>query len=345
MAEGGSVPVLSKLVQAGRAFYHWRLRRSTRLPYQPIEISLELTNRCNFKCAFCPQSDPAHFARVPPTSINPEQANEILRKLRAGGIRGTVIHWTLDGEPFMNKRFHEVLAAAGAWGFHTHHLATNGYFMSPERLRQLPSQGHRYVLTPDFCSDEAYFEEHRGTPGSWKVVLENIRGCLADAALAHLHFEVTDISSYRIRDPDELRRRFEALRALFPRSDRISFHQRTFHNATGHLPIAEDKLGRGEYHLCPYPWFSFTIASNGDVVACCRDLEHKTVLGNLLEQELDAVWNGERYQALRRDLLGRQPERQAACRNCDMPYDAAKFSLGNLTKTALHRLLLLDRPR
>lgn len=336
-----SVP--TKLAQAARILYHWRVRKSTLLPYHPIEILLELTNRCNFKCAFCSQSDPAHFTRVSPASITPEQAETILRKLRAGGVRGSVIHWTLDGEPFMNTRFHEVVAAAVALGFQTHHMATNGYFVAPERLQQFPSRGQRYILTPDFCADEAYFEEHRGTRGSWRVVLENIRRCLADPSLAHFHFKVTDISSYTIREAAELDRRFDALKALFPRSGRISFHRRAFHNATGYLPIAEEKLRRGTYHLCPYPWFSFTVASNGDVVACCRDLEHKTRLGNLFEQEFGAIWNGEPYQALRRDLALRHPERQAACRNCDMPYDGAKFSLGNMLKTAVHRVLLFDR--
>ena len=78
-------------------------------------------------------------------------------------------------------------------------------------------------------------------------------------------------------------------------------------------------------------------------MACCRDLEHKTVLGNLLRQEFDEIWNGEKYQALRRDLVQKQPGKQAACANCDMPYDAAKFSLGNMTKIAVHRLLLFER--
>jgi radical SAM protein with 4Fe4S-binding SPASM domain len=176
-------------------------------------------------------------------------------------------------------------------------------------------------------------------------VLENIKGCLADAALTHFHFKVTDISSYRIREPAELERRFEELKSLFPRSERLSFHRRVFHNATGYLPISEEKMRGRKYHLCPYPWYSFTIASNGDVVACCRDLEHKTVLGNLFQEEFEAIWNGERYRALRRDLASRRPEAQGACSGCDMPHDSAKFSLQNMAKTAVHRVLLFDRRR
>lgn len=337
---------VGKLYQFGRMFYHWRIRGSEVIPYHPTEISLELTNRCNFKCAFCPQSDPKHFDRVPATAVTPEQAGRIFEKLRKGGIRTSVIHWTLDGEPFMNKRFHEVVAMAVSHGFDTHHFATNGFFVTPERLHEFPSKGQRYYLTPDFCSDEEYFETYRGTPGSWRQVLENLRGCLNDPTLSHFHFKMHDITSYKIHDPAEQERRFEALKALFPESERLTIHRRVFHNATGHLPIADEKRTASRtYHLCPYPWFSFMIASNGDVVACCRDLEHKTVLGNLFEQEFEEIWNGDKYRALRRDLVNRQPDKQAACVGCDMPYDTEKFSLGHLAKTAVHRMLIFDQTK
>ena len=333
-----------KIYNAARIFYHWRVRNSYVLPYLPTEVGIELTNRCNFKCAFCPQSDPEHFNRVPASAITPERAGILIRKLREGGLITQIIHWTLDGEPFMNKQFDEVVAVAVAHGFNIHHFATNGFFVTPERLRQFPKEGQRYYLTPDFCSDEKYFEEHRGTPGSWRVILENIRSVVADPDLAHFHFKMTDISSYRIDDPEDLARRFEALKALFPATDRMTFHGRVFHNATGYSPISEEKVEQSQtYHLCPYPWFSFVISHNGDVVACCRDLEHKTVLGNLFRQEFREIWNGEKYQALRRDLAERRPEKQAACVGCDMPYDSAKFSLRHLAKTAIHRMLVFDR--
>jgi radical SAM protein with 4Fe4S-binding SPASM domain len=265
-----------------------------------------------------------------------------LKKLRDGGVDTRIIHWTLDGEPFMNKRFAEVVEEAVALGFDTHHFATNAFLMTLDRLYEFPAEGQRYFLTPDFCSDAAYFEHYRGTPGSWRRVRENLLAALKDPGLSHFQFKVTDISSYTIRDEAELERRFEALKALFPESDRISFYRRTYHNAAGFSPIDETKR-KGKYHLCPYPWYSFVIASNGDVVSCCRDLEHKTVLGNLFEQDFEEIWNGERYQALRRDLIEGRPESQAACAGCDMPHDNSKFSMANLAKTAVHRMLLFEK--
>ena len=55
-------------------------------------------------------------------------------------------------------RFHENFEVARRYGFTKHHFATNAMLLSLDRLRQLPSDGMAYVMTPDFCSDEAYFE-------------------------------------------------------------------------------------------------------------------------------------------------------------------------------------------
>lgn len=181
---------LIKLSRAVQIFYHWKLRKNLELPYFPTEVSLELTNRCNFKCPFCPQSDPEHFNRVPATALTPKSAGILLGKLRTCGLKTSIIHWTLDGEPFMNKDFDKVVEVAASYGFNVHHFATNGYFLTPERLRCFPREGHRYFLTPDFCSDEAYFEQYRGTPGSWKVIRDNLRAVLADPELSAFHFQV-----------------------------------------------------------------------------------------------------------------------------------------------------------
>ena len=331
----------SKLMAGGRIFWHWAVRRSEVLPYPPVEISIEPTNRCNFACQFCPQSSPSHFDQIPASAIQPDGVEVLLGKIRNSGVKSDLLHWTLDGEPFMNKRFHENLAVARDFGFSKHHFATNGMLLTLDRLSRLPSEGMSYVMTPDFCSDEAYFEQVRGTPGSWKTVRDNLIAAIEDPSLAHIQFKITDISSYRFNDPQDLDRRFDELQSIFPKSDRVSFHRRVFHNASGKL---DSRLSSKEgYRVCPYPWYTFFIAHNGDVVACCRDLEHQSVLGNLFEQELMEIWNGEKYQAMRRDLAGKRPECQSACDGCDMPYDAAKFSLRNFVKTALHRMLILSR--
>jgi radical SAM protein with 4Fe4S-binding SPASM domain len=335
--------VLNRVHYYAQVAYNCWVKGSTRVPYLPQYVSLELTNVCNFKCTFCPQSDPNHLATLGRSYLKPDQADLLLGKIRAAGITTGLLHWTLDGEPFMNREFHKVCAVACRHGFTDMFFATNGTLASPRRLSQFPGDA-RYTLKIDYCADPVYFETVRGTPRSWQRIRDNITSLITDDRFSNVHVLFTDISPFAIQDPAELRARFRALKDLFPASDRVAFATKTFHNATGYL--GTPRSGRaGRYVRCPYPWATLHVASNGDVVACSRDLQHKTVLGNLLRQSLPEIWNGEAMQALRRNLRDRHPERSAACANCDLPYDGSKYTVRNLINTAAGRLQLFSAGR
>jgi radical SAM protein with 4Fe4S-binding SPASM domain len=329
---------LNRMSYYARVAYNCWVKGRTEVPYLPEYVSLELTNVCNFKCAFCPQSNPNHLAALGRSYLKPDQAELLLGKIRAAGITTRLLHWTLDGEPFMNREFHKVCAVACRHGFDDMFFATNGTLASPRRMSQFPAEA-RYTLKIDYCADPVYFESVRGTPRSWQRIRDNIIALITDDRFSNVRVLFTDISPFGFQDRAELATRFQALKALFPKSNRVSFATKTFHNATGYLGTPGPRRA-GRYVRCPYPWATLHVASNGDVVACSRDLEHKTVLGNLLRQPLPEIWNGEPMQALRRNLRDRHPERSAACANCDLPYDGSKYTVRNLINTAAGRLQL-----
>lgn len=322
-----------------RIFYHWRVRKSLVPPYVPEDISIESTNVCNFRCSFCPQSDPRHHDYAPRTYLDPAKARRIFEVLRRDGVTTRTVHWTLDGEPFMNKQFHALCAAAIDHGFTNMHFATNGMLLTERSIRQLPTADSvRYTFSIDYAADPAYFERVRGTDGSWAKVKENIDSILAQDR-DDIFVKITDISTYETDDPKELERRFDNLKSLFPSgSHRVSFARRTFHNAAGLVSKLVGAKPANTYHLCPYPWTSLVVASNGDAVACCRDLRRQTVLGNVLEEGLIPVWRGEAFQNLRRALVEKRPGDIAACNGCDLPYDNSKFSYANVVRTLTNRL-------
>jgi MoaA/NifB/PqqE/SkfB family radical SAM enzyme len=53
------------------------------------------------------------------------------------------------------------------------------------------------------------------------------------------------------------------------------------------------------YERCEFPWKSMQIKVNGDVFPCCF---LSKPMGNLLEQGVEGVWNGEAYRRLRRSV-------------------------------------------
>lgn len=68
--------------------------------------------------------------------------------------------------------------------------------------------------------------------------------------------------------------------------------------------------------VCLLPWFSLYLNVFGDVRPCCSFAEGDVVsLGNVFEQPFSEIWNGERYQDLRRRSIERQLT-YTICRNC-----------------------------
>ena len=320
-----------------KVFHRYRISPKVELDYIPEDILLEVTNVCNFKCAFCVQSQAGHHDLVPKNYLLPQKADEILKRLRAGGVRTNVIHWTHDGEPFMNRRFAEICEVGVANGFSHMYFATNAMLCTPDRLDQLPSDGCRFTLIIDFCYDKEKFEEIRGTRNSWDTIRKNILAILENDKYDHISLEVKDISTFGMTDQNEAQAYLKDLASLFPKSPRLKLFDKTFHNGTGFLPMKDNEEG-GSYFLCPYPWTSMSITSTGDVVACCRDLQHKTTLGNILDQSLQEIWNGVPMRKMRKSLINKKPKAIKACADCDMPYDADKFALKNIRRTVQGRL-------
>lgn len=327
-----------KLLHYANVFWSWQVARKDVLSYLPEEISLEATNVCNFKCAFCPQSDPAHHEINPRTYLTEQAADTILGRIREAGVKTNVLHWTLDGDPFMHRQFHRLCNVAVRHGFTHMYFATNALLCTDENIRRLPMGKARYTFTIDYCAEETHFETVRGTKGSWTKIRDNILNILEAKDLGHISLQVTDISPYTFAEESERRRRLSDLRGLFPASPRLTVRSKTFHNAAGTIAPPAGAGTTKKYFTCPYPWTSLNVASSGDIVACCRDLRRQTVLGNLLEESLAAIWNGARYRELRDNLLSGNPSRSKACDGCDMPYNAEKFSPANIVKTARGRL-------
>jgi radical SAM protein with 4Fe4S-binding SPASM domain len=67
---------------------------------------------------------------------------------------------------------------------------------------------------------------------------------------------------------------------------------------------------------CEMPWLKMTVKWDGDVVPCCFDYDKKYVLGNVNEQSLAEIWNGERMRFLRQEMASDKVT-NPLCQNCE----------------------------
>ncbi|MDP6717693.1 MAG: SPASM domain-containing protein [Pirellulaceae bacterium] len=70
---------------------------------------------------------------------------------------------------------------------------------------------------------------------------------------------------------------------------------------------------------CEYPWTSLSVMADGSVVPCTQDYDVEMVLGNVREQTLEEIWNGEKYRELRRmHITGEFPQGYKCSERCDL---------------------------
>jgi radical SAM protein with 4Fe4S-binding SPASM domain len=70
---------------------------------------------------------------------------------------------------------------------------------------------------------------------------------------------------------------------------------------------------------CDFPWRRMVVAWNGEVVPCCHDYDAKMSLGNVRDQSLASIWNGEKMLALRQEFISGQIA-NPVCRDCEHRY-------------------------
>ena len=74
-----------------------------------------------------------------------------------------------------------------------------------------------------------------------------------------------------------------------------------------------------ENQYCEYPWLSLTVMADGNVVPCTQISNNELVLGNVNEQSLEEIWNGENYKKLREmHVTGKFPKDHKCSKKCDM---------------------------
>jgi MoaA/NifB/PqqE/SkfB family radical SAM enzyme len=99
-------------------------------------------------------------------------------------------------------------------------------------------------------------------------------------------------------------------------------------NASGSATPLESLVrdfGERPWSGCRRPYTLTYITSSGNVLSCCfapfghrsaREYREERVLGNIFQEPITAIWQGERYQAFRRAFESDQPARH--CSQCGL---------------------------
>ena len=313
---------------------------------KPFYVYLSLSNICNANCVFCD------------VRTNKEKKCNIdifklIDELSALGTK--YIHFTGGGEPFINNDILQYMDYCTKKGLNIIFIS-NGYNLNEDKIKQLSSYNVKAVF---FSIDSYKADVHdslRRLPGLWERVTNNIniiKEYIPDVKIAINHvlnreniddfenfiklkdkFNFDFINPIVIKDCDEL---FFSEEQIINYNKNLSYYYELAHKLDveflcdnidffkNDISSLGDRSSNNDLR-CVYPSFcTFIDAPTGFVYPCdCSIHRDRNIykIGELKEQSMDEVWNGEKRKVLKRKLSNSELNCKTKCdeANCQFNY-------------------------
>jgi len=277
----------------------------------PYFINLEPTSFCNLNCTICSLDGSRKNGH-----LRPQIAELALNQ--AYELKVTEIRFFLAGEPLFNPHLAEYIRMAKDRGFITN-IHTNATFMPQDRITALLEAGLDKI---SFSFDGEHAEEYEKIRigAKFDLTFNNIINFLKAKKARGQKFPLVTLQVIKL--------------AGAPNCNIIT---KDFKNLFQGLPVDEFLLlnpfvwpGQEQkpfnrqhgprYYTCMIPWNSLSVVWDGRVVWCCGDLNGIGLLGDIRQQTLKEIWNGEKIRAIRRGLAHRTLQTLPLCRSCEAVY-------------------------
>lgn len=246
----------------------------------PFSIQIEFTEGCNRGCGFCGLRGMREHGKEPFYFMSKETAERIADEIARVGWNSRII-FSMHGEPTLNKNYQRIIKLFRK--------------KLPNAVMSMMSNGYDIVKSGDISSKLAELS----TVGLNDLIIDmytpkddghQILDCAKQEGIA-----------YQILDKGV------PLYSSNPRKFRLLFNP----------PIQTDEGAAINRHLCNHcgaaapldfsyagkrcarPFREMTFRYDGWVSLCCNDFRGEYPIGNIMERDIDNIWQDKKFQAAR----------------------------------------------
>lgn len=277
----------------------------------PLKVEIEPTSACNFRCIYCRQSA---------VNIKSEfMSMDIFDKVIEGCLnfpnRIKSFNFAGVGEPLLNKNIYKMIENANKIADDTI-LITNGSLINKENADKLIKSKIKNIrISLQGINEEDYFNISKFKI-NFKDFLDNIK---------YLYENKTNETKLHLKMPDiaiNTEERKNVFYELFEDKCDYLIIQNicNFFNDVDYskMNLSENNiLGNKikEIKVCHFPFYSIYVDKSGIVFPCCH-MYGNIDIGNINEESLDYIWNGNRLKNLRINLLTKHIQNTHICSTC-----------------------------
>lgn len=301
---------------------------ASKLPLNaPYALFVEFTNKCNFRCTFCPESltdyesraNGFHFMDQAFFDSLCEQIN-VLGRLR-------VLRFYMLGEPLLNKQTLSFIAQATNMGIAERtELTSNGSAITESVAEELVKSGLDYLQISIYAMDP---DRHRRITGSVISPDRIRRGVEAVKNARQSNGGIGPFIVTKMIDPFDPGEE-AAFRDTYKNiADEVIINspmnwnddpEKDFIKDSYATDIDRKSLFTMKKEVCTFPFYTLVVHSDGAVSVCCADWEKQAVVGDLKKQTLSEIWSGSKLREFQTMHIERRRNENPACKGCTFLY-------------------------
>jgi len=273
----------------------------------PPSLQVEVSSICNYRCVFCYQTD--QKLTDPQNGHMGLMSLDLFKKV-IDQAQGHCENVTLAsrGEPLMNRNFKEMLAYTRD-KFVAFKINTNAWFLDAEKSHAILEAGVDTLVFSVDAATEPLYSQLR-VNGNLERVLKNIDGFQEIRAKPYPNSRIiTRASGVKVSDDQQLDEMENLWGAMV---DQVAFVAYNPWENTYQQPINDISDPCSDLWRRTFVWF------DGTVNPCDVDYRSTLAVGNVKEADLESIWNGQGYSALRESHLAKARSGLFPCNRCTL---------------------------
>lgn len=304
----------------------------------PLRFDIELTNRCNARCSFCPRDETPQTGLISVETFEKalDRALELdsLPKVESAG----------QGEPCLHPHLVDFARMAQRRGV-GYGITTNGSLLSPEISEGLhDAELERIVFSfGDLGADyeEVYALNFEQSYSNVMHFLE-LNARRKNPADTSLSVVLHDINREKVRETAKFWRK-RGVKAVLPfeQNNRGGACDNGHHfvHSTKYIEEAKEILeAQGASIVCFTPFLYLFVGWNGQYYICCNDYRKSTPLGSIFDFSISEM------DEIKRELMIDGGMSVEACRECSQnPINNVREGLFELERGRGTETQLMDR--
>lgn len=292
----------------------------------PFSIALDPCNLCNFKFGFCAVQSTQEQLPFRKQFMQLDLYKKIIDDMKEFNGKLRVLRLTGVGEPLLNPDYIDMIKYAAASNVSEWiETVTNASQLSPIYNDQLVNSGiNRIRISIEAIDGEGYLNI-AGVNIDFNKFVDNIRDLYQKSrGKCEIYIKTVDAAVNTEKKKEIFYDLFgDICDAIF--IDTVIPLWSDYAEITEKFDIHNKGMHGQELKnvkICPYSFYNLIINSDGEVTVCCADWKRKLVVGDLKEQSLYQIWNGEKLRKFWIDMLQGNKNEYEMCRKCLLPiYD------------------------